>query len=71
MSRSVENWRRVIRDHERDDHGLAQHVLGDLVGYRDSSVHRGDDRDQLATLFSAIRLEWEHRQAAATKPGGG
>lgn len=52
MARSVDSWRALIKG--KTDHQIALLILGDLIGYRKTSMKRADDADTLTNLLSAI-----------------
>jgi hypothetical protein len=39
----------------KNSHQMAQQVIGNLVGYRSTSLHKADDLDQMTMALEAVR----------------
>lgn len=50
--RSVENWIHVFQG--KTDYQIAQQIIGDLTGYRSTSLHRAEDTDSLHNAVQAL-----------------
>lgn len=53
MMRTVENWCEVIEE-KQTPRAIAEFLIGDLFGYRSSSIHRKDDERHVENLIKAL-----------------
>jgi len=58
-SRTTEQFIELFK-HKKSTSAVAEQILGDLIGYRKTSLHRADDQDTLINaLIAVIRIALE------------